>query len=147
MDPIISVEHLHKTYGDVVAVDDVSFTVQPGEIFGIIGPNGAGKTTIVETLMGLREPNRGTVRVMGLDPHTQGRQLRQRIGIQLQEAVLPDQIKVWEALDLFASYYDRTVDGDTLIDQWGLHRKEKQPLWPAFRRPETAPLHRPVALE
>ena len=124
MEPIISVEHLHKTYGDVVAVDDVSFTVQPGEIFGVIGPNGAGKTTIVESLMGLREPDRGTVRVMELDPHTQGRTLRQRIGIQLQEAVLPDQIKVWEALDLFASYYDRTVDWNTLLDQWGLTEKK-----------------------
>ena len=123
MDPIITVENLHKSYGDVVAVDDVSFTVQPGEIFGVIGPNGAGKTTIVETLMGLREPDRGTVRVMDLDPLTQGRKLRQRIGIQLQEAVLPDQIKVWEALDLFASFYDHTVDGDTLIDQWGLTEK------------------------
>jgi ABC-2 type transport system ATP-binding protein len=124
MQPIISVENLYKTYADVVAIDDVSFTVHPSEIFGIIGPNGAGKTTIVESLMGLREPDNGTIRVMDMDPHTQGRTLRQRIGIQLQEAVLPDQIKVWEALDLFASYYDHTIDWNTLLEQWGLTEKK-----------------------
>ncbi len=124
MKPIISVENLHKSYGDVVAADDVSFTVQPGEIFGIIGPNGAGKTTIVESLIGLREPDGGLVRVMDMNPHTQGRNLRQRIGIQLQEAVLPDQIKVWEALDLFASYYNHTVDWNSLLEQWGLSEKK-----------------------
>ncbi len=123
MAPIISVKNLRKKYGEVVAADDVSFKVERGEIFGVIGPNGAGKTTIVESLIGLRQPDSGLVRVMGLDPQTQGRTLRQRIGIQLQEAVLPDQIKVWEALDLFASYYDHTVDWHLLLAEWGLTEK------------------------
>jgi ABC-2 type transport system ATP-binding protein len=126
MESIITVEHLCKTYGDVLAVDDVSLTVKKGEIFGVIGPNGAGKTTIVESLIGLRKPDTGRIRVMDLDPHSQGRILRQRIGIQLQEAVLPDQIKVWEALDLFASYYDHTVDWNLLLDQWGLTEKRNK---------------------
>jgi ABC-2 type transport system ATP-binding protein len=121
--PVIHVEHLHKTYGDFTAVEDVSFEVHAGEIFGIIGPNGAGKTTITEMIEGLRQPDRGTVRVLGLDPRAQGNQLRQRIGIQLQQAVLPEKIKVWEALDLFASFYRRTTDWRALLDQWHLSEK------------------------
>lgn len=95
--PIIQVEHLYKTYGSTRAVDDVSFEVRTGEIFVLIGPNGAGKTTTVEILGGLRRADSGSVRVLGLDPIAQGTQLRQRIGIQLQQAALPDKIKVWEA--------------------------------------------------
>ena len=121
--PVIHVEHLHKTYGDFTAVEDVSFEVHAGEIFGIIGPNGAGKTTITEMIEGLRQPDRGTVRVLGLDPRAQGNQLRQHIGIQLQQAVLPEKIKVWEALALFASFYRRTTDWRALLDQWHLSEK------------------------
>jgi ABC-2 type transport system ATP-binding protein len=120
---VIHVEHLHKTYGNVTAVEDISFEVYAGEIFGIIGPNGAGKTTTTEMIEGLRQPDQGTVRVLDLDPQTQGNELRQRIGIQLQQAVLPEKIKVWEALDLFASFYRRAIDWRTLLDQWHLSEK------------------------
>jgi ABC-2 type transport system ATP-binding protein len=122
-DQVIHVEHLHKTYGDFTAVEDISFDVHAGEIFGIIGPNGAGKTTTTELIEGLRQPDRGSVRVLGLDPQTQGNELRQRIGIQLQQAVLPEKIKVWEALDLFASFYRRAIDWRALLDQWHLSEK------------------------
>ena len=88
--PIIEVEGLHKRYGDAVAVDEVSLTVEEGEVFGILGPNGAGKTTIVECLIGLRRPDRGQVRVLGLDPQRDGTRLRQQVGVQLQESRLPD---------------------------------------------------------
>jgi ABC-2 type transport system ATP-binding protein len=122
---VIHVEHLHKMYGNFTAVEDISFEVYAGEIFGIIGPNGAGKTTTAEMLEGLRQPDRGKVRVLDLDPQTQGNELRQRIGIQLQQAVLPEKIKVWEALDLFASFYRRTIDWRTLLEQWHLSEKRQ----------------------
>jgi len=101
--PVIEVEHLHKRYGEKVAVDDVSFTVERGEIFGILGPNGAGKTTTAECLEGLRVPDRGTLSVLGLDPQRDKAELRQRVGIQLQESQLPDKLRVGEALDLYRS--------------------------------------------
>ncbi len=123
MNNVIEVQHLRKTYGSTVAVDDISFTVEPGEIFGIVGPNGAGKTTTVESVMGLRRPDGGSVRVLGLDPQKDGRSLRQRIGIQLQQASIPDRIKVWEALDLFASFYPKTVSWEKLLVDWGLTEK------------------------
>lgn len=123
MQPIIQVEQLRKTYGATVAVDDVSFAVQPGEIFGILGPNGAGKTTTVESVIGLRQPDRGSVRVLGLDPQRERTALAQRIGIQLQQANLADRLKVWEALDLFGSFYARTVPWQPLLEQWGLAEK------------------------
>lgn len=125
METVIRIEHLRKTYGQTVAVDDISFDVKQGEIFGIVGPNGAGKTTAVESAMGLRQPDAGTVRVLGLDPHGQGYALRQRIGVQLQQAALPDRIKVWEALDLFAAFYQRSTDWEKLLEQWGLAEKRK----------------------
>lgn len=123
MTTVIEVTHLRKTYGATVAVEDVSFAVQQGEIFGIVGPNGAGKTTTVESIMGLRRPDGGTLRVLGLDPQSEADSLRQRLGIQLQEASLPDYLKVWEALDLFASFYRQTVPWEPLLEQWGLADK------------------------
>ena len=123
MDPVVEVENLQKSYGKVVAVEEISFTVGRGEIFGIVGPNGAGKTTTVECLAGLRTQDGGTVRVLGLDPQRDGRKLRQRIGVQLQQAALPDDIKVWEALDLYASFYRDPVDWERLLEQWGLAEK------------------------
>ena len=123
MDAVIEVDGLRKTYGTTVAVDDLSFTVGRGEIFGILGPNGAGKTTTVESLAGLRRPDRGRVRVLGLDPQAQGRELRQRIGLQLQQAALPERIKVREAVELFASFYRRPLDGPELLERWGLADK------------------------
>ena len=119
-DPVITVQHLHKQYGDTVAVDDVSFDVQPGEIFGIIGPNGAGKTTTVECVQGLRSAGGGRIHVLGVDPARDIEQLRHLIGSQLQASSLPDRIRVGEALDLFAAYAPHRVDWRHLLHQWGL---------------------------
>jgi ABC-2 type transport system ATP-binding protein len=120
---VVEVEHLHKQYGDQVAVDDLSFTVEQGEIFAILGPNGAGKTTTVEIIEGLRTPDSGTVRVLGLDPRRDGAELRQRVGVQLQEGQLPELVKVWEALDLYSSFYERPADWERLLDDLGLAGK------------------------
>src|SRR5262245_15783940 len=97
---VIEVRDLVKRYGARAAVDGVSFTVEAGEIFGILGPNGAGKTTTVEAIAGLRTPDAGTIRVLNLDPRRDRDELRQRLGIQLQDSQLPEHLKVWEALDL-----------------------------------------------
>ncbi|HEY4686323.1 MAG TPA: ABC transporter ATP-binding protein [Dehalococcoidia bacterium] len=121
MTNVISLEHLRKTYGNVVAVDDVSFEVEQGEIFALLGPNGAGKTTTVECLQGLRHPDSGSIRVLGLEPRDPG--LRGRLGSQLQESALPERIKVWEALDLFASFGARGGDWRSLLEDWGLADK------------------------
>lgn len=121
--PVIQVEHLRRTYGSTVAVDDISFDVAEGEIFGLLGPNGAGKTTTVECVQGLRRPESGSIRVLGLDPKAHSLELRRRIGSQLQESALPARIKVWEALDLFASVSSRNSDWRGLMEQWGLTEK------------------------
>ncbi len=125
MAAIIEVEHLTKRYGDHLAVEDVSFTVEEGEIFGILGPNGAGKTTTVECVQGLREASGGRLRVLGLDPQRQSQQLRRQIGSQLQESALPDRIKVWEALDLFSAVTPGGSHWRGLLDQWGLADKAR----------------------
>jgi ABC-2 type transport system ATP-binding protein len=121
--PVIRVSGLRKAYGRTIAVDDVSFDVQPGEIFGLIGPNGAGKTTTMECVGGLRAPDRGTIAVLDLDPRRDIRALQQRVGVQLQQAHLQKRIKVWEAVDLWASLYPRTVDADALLARLGLQDK------------------------
>lgn len=123
MTQVIEVRNLHKAYDGVPAVDDVSFNVYEGEIFGIIGPNGAGKTTTIESVIGLRKPDGGSVSVLGLDPQTEARKLGNRIGTQLQEAALPERMKVWEALDLYASFYEKTVPWEPFLEQWGLAEK------------------------
>jgi ABC-2 type transport system ATP-binding protein len=123
MTQVIEVRNLHKAYDGVTVVDDVSFNVDEGEIFGIIGPNGAGKTTTIESVIGLRKPDGGSVSVLGLDPQTEARKLGNRIGTQLQEAALPERMKVWEALDLYASFYEKTVPWEPLVEQWGLAEK------------------------
>ncbi len=120
MDKAIVVRGLVKRYGEIVAVDDVSFEVEPGEIFGMVGPNGAGKTTTIECIEGLRRPDRGGICVLGIDPRRDGYALRERIGIQLQEAALPDRLKVGEAMDLFASCYRRSMDWGPLLERLGL---------------------------
>ena len=121
--PVISVSHLGKRYGRTVAVDDVSLEVFEGEIFGLIGPNGAGKTTTMECVEGNRVPDKGTISVLGLDPRRDANTLRQRIGVQHQEAHLQKRIKVWEAVDLWRSLYTRVVDSDTLLARLGLESK------------------------
>ena len=110
--PAIRVTGLRKAYGSTIAVHDVSFDVRRGEIFGLIGPNGAGKTTTMECVEGLRNPDRGAVSVLGLDPSRDARALQERVGVQLQEAQLQKRVKVREAVALWASLYRRPADGD-----------------------------------
>jgi ABC-2 type transport system ATP-binding protein len=121
--PVIHVSAIRKTYGRTVAVDEASFEVYEGEIFGLIGPNGAGKTTTMECVEGLRRPDRGAISVLGLDPARQVYALQDRIGVQLQEAQLQKRIKVREAVGLWASLYRNPLDGDRLLDQLGLTDK------------------------
>ncbi len=123
MIPVISVSNLGKRYGRTVAVDDVSLEVFEGEIFGLIGPNGAGKTTTMECVQGNRVADKGIISVLGLDPRRDGNALRQRIGVQHQEAHLQKRIKVWEAVDLWRSLYTRVVDTDALLARLGLEAK------------------------
>ena len=121
--PVIQVSGIRKTYGATVAVSEVSFEVGEGEIFGLIGPNGAGKTTTMECVEGVRRPDRGSISILGLDPFRDAYQLQNRIGVQLQQAQLQKRIKVWEAVDLWASLYTKAVDGQRLLDQLGLANK------------------------
>lgn len=118
--PIISIEHLKKFYGNLKAVDDVSFSVNEGEIFGIIGPNGAGKTTMVECISGLRTPDSGSISVYGFSPQKDRKKIRDFVGVQLQESALPPRLKVGEALELFASFYQNPLDVSELLDSLGI---------------------------
>ena len=124
---VIRVNGIRKTYGQTVAVDEVSFEVRPGETFGLIGPNGAGKTTTMECVEGLRAPDRGAISVLGLDPGRDRYTLQKRIGVQLQEAQLQKRIKVREAVAFWASLYNAPIDGDRLLEQLGL--REKRNAW------------------
>ena len=124
MATVIEVRDLHKEYGPTVAVDDVSFTVEAGEIFGILGPNGAGKTTTVECVAGLRVPGAGSTSVFGLDPRRDRAQLRQVLGVQLQESQLPDRLRVGEALELYSSFYRDPAPWPELLDGLGLAGKQ-----------------------
>ncbi len=124
---ITEVEDLVKHYGKQRAADGISFTVDEGEIFGILGPNGAGKTTTVECIEGLRTRDSGKVSVMGLDPERDAKELKQILGIQLQESRLPDLLRVGEALDLYRSFYRNPADPERLIESLGLGDKRKTP--------------------
>ncbi|MFD8529014.1 ABC transporter ATP-binding protein [Streptosporangium canum] len=121
---VIEVSNLRKRYRDHLAVDDVSFTVEEGEIFGVLGPNGAGKTTTVECVAGLRTPDSGTVKVLG---GLSGTELKERLGVQLQSSAMPAKIKVWEALDLYASFYRTPADQGALMERVGLAGKRDTP--------------------
>src|SRR5437868_4195832 len=128
MRPVIQVSGVRKTYGSVVAVDDVSFDVKDGEIFGLIGPNGAGKTTTMECIEGLRTPDHGAISVLGLNPFRDVYKLQDRIGVQLQQAQLQKRIKVWEAVHLWVLLYRRPLAaGDRLLEQLGL--VDKRDTW------------------
>jgi ABC-2 type transport system ATP-binding protein len=120
---VVSVDHLRVRYGDTLAVDDVSLSINRGEIFGILGPNGAGKTTTVEAIGGLRRPDGGSISVLGLDALRNRPELRRRVGIQLQASELPEKLRVGEALELFASFYDDPADPDRLLRLLGLEAK------------------------
>jgi ABC-2 type transport system ATP-binding protein len=123
---VIQVDHLRKVYGATVAVDDVSFEIYAGEIFGMVGPNGAGKTTTTECIEGLRHPDGGAIEVFGMSPQKDSYALRERIGVQLQTSALQDRLKVWEALDLFAAFYANPVDAKQLLGQMGLADKRNE---------------------
>jgi ABC-2 type transport system ATP-binding protein len=125
MPPVIEIQHLHKSYGTSVAVDDVSLSVEEGEIFGILGPNGAGKTTTVECVAGLRTADRGAIRVLGLDPGRDRAELTQRLGIQLQNSQLPGRLRVAEALALYSSFYRTPADWRVLMTMLGLDDKSR----------------------
>ena len=122
--PAIEVAGLSKRYGAVRALDGLSMTVEPGEVFGLLGPNGAGKTTTVEILEGYRRPDAGEVRVLDLDPWHEGPRLRPKIGVMLQDGGLYPGIRPLEALGLFASYYDEPDDPERLLDVVGLREAE-----------------------
>src|SRR6204780_2318681 len=120
---ILQVENLVKRYGDVEAVRGVSFNVEEGEVFGLLGPNGAGKTSTVEIMEGLRTLDSGRVSVCGLDPQRDSEQLKNEIGAALQSTSLPDKLKVFEALKLFAGFYTRRRDPEELLKRFGLTEK------------------------
>jgi ABC-2 type transport system ATP-binding protein len=121
----VEVTHLHKSYGSVVAVDDVSFSVAEGEIFGILGTNGAGKTTTVECVTGLRVPDTGTIRVLGLDPQADRKRLHQIVGVQLQESAFPAKLRVGEILGMYRSFYRHPADVTELAEALGLAEKSR----------------------
>jgi ABC-2 type transport system ATP-binding protein len=121
--PVIQVSRIRKSYGATVAVSEVSFDVDEGEVFGLIGPNGAGKTTTMECVEGVRRPDAGRISILGLDPFRDVVQVQNRIGVQLQQAQLQKRIKVWEAVDLWASLYPKPLDGNRLLEQLGLADK------------------------
>jgi ABC-2 type transport system ATP-binding protein len=128
MEPtVIEVSGLVKRYAEAEVVRGVSFDVRRGELFGLLGTNGAGKTTTVEILQGLRQRTAGDVRVLGLDPTQAGDRLRRRIGAQLQDAALPDRMRVGEALRLFASLHPQARPLDELTDEWDLGRLLPRP--------------------
>jgi len=121
---VIQVRDFRKIYGDIVAVDGISFEVQRGEIFGLLGPNGAGKTSTLESLEGLRAPDGGSLRVMDIDPAHQSHKLRNLIGVQLQTSGLPDNINLDEAMKFFCAYHG-VVPRYDLLDRFGLKEKRR----------------------
>jgi ABC-2 type transport system ATP-binding protein len=127
MPAVIEVRNLHKKYGGMVAVDDVSFSVEQGEIFGILGRNGAGKTTTVECVEGLRHRDGGEITVLGVDPQTARAEITQRLGVQLQDGQLPDRLRVAEALSLYSSFYSNPRDWRELMEALDLTAKAKTP--------------------
>jgi ABC-2 type transport system ATP-binding protein len=120
---VVRVEGLHKRYGDLEALRGITFEIKAGEVFGLLGPNGAGKTTAIEILEGLRQADSGTVEVCGMDPGREQTALKERIGAQLQATVLPDKVRVEEALTLFASFYQEPASIAMLLERFGLMEK------------------------
>ena len=120
----ISVQGLHKSYGDFEAVKGIDFEVRTGEVFGLLGPNGAGKTTTVEILEGIRQRTSGDVKVLDFDPDRQKQKLKDRIGVCLQATNLPDKIRVLEALNLFGALYSKQLDSVALLKRLQLWDKK-----------------------
>ena len=123
--PAVEIAHLRKTYGAFVAVEDISFTVAEGEIFGILGPNGAGKTTTVECAVGLRSPDSGTIRLLGLDPQADRARVREIVGVQLQASAFPAKLRVGEIFEEFRSFYRQPADSAELMEAFGLADKRR----------------------
>jgi ABC-2 type transport system ATP-binding protein len=121
---VVTVDHLVKRYGHLLAVNDVSLSIRSGEIFGIIGPNGAGKTTCVECISGLRAPDSGSISVYGFSPQKDRDRIRDLVGVQLQESALPPRLQVGEAVRLFASFYSNPLDPDELLESLGIQQVE-----------------------
>jgi ABC-2 type transport system ATP-binding protein len=121
--PAVEIAHLRKTYGTLVAVDDVSFTVAEGEIFGILGQNGAGKTTTVECAVGLRSPDSGTIRLLGLDPQSDRDKVHEIVGVQLQTSAQPSKLRVGEIMTMYRSFYRDPADVSELVEALGLAEK------------------------
>ena len=121
----IIVQNLVKKYRKFIAVNNISFSIKKGEIFGIIGPNGAGKTTTVECISGLRVPDSGLIKIFGLSPQKDRNKIRQLVGVQLQESALPPKIKVGEAVDLFASFYSNPLNPNDLLEILGINNIKK----------------------
>jgi ABC-type Na+ transport system ATPase subunit NatA len=119
----IEVQDLHKRYGRVKAVDGISLCVERGTIFGLLGSNGAGKTTSIECTIGLKRPDGGTIRVLGMDPAGERRTLFRRVGVQLQEANYQERIKVWELCRMYASMYRNAADWGKLLERLGIAEK------------------------
>jgi len=124
MNAAVELQSLTKRYGDLVAVDNVSFAIEKGEIFGLLGPNGAGKTTTVEIIEGLRKPDSGTVNVMGIDALKDSQSIKEIIGVQLQSTTIYDEIRVGEAISLFGSYYRKSIPAPQILDEVTLNDKQ-----------------------
>ena len=124
-DPIIVVRDLRKRYGELTAVDGVSFDVGEGEVFGILGPNGAGKTTTLEMIEGMRPIDEGSAVIDGVDVRADPREVKRRIGIQLQSSAFFDELTLVELLDLFGQLYGRDVDPKALLELIELTDKAK----------------------
>ena len=125
---IVQVENLKLTYKSLRAVENVSFSVNAGEILAVIGQNGSGKTSTVECIEGLRKPDGGLIRVFGKNPWLHRSEVYKEMGIQLQEAEYPSKIRVEEQCRLFASFYERPADWNLLLAQMGLDDKRKRPV-------------------
>jgi ABC-2 type transport system ATP-binding protein len=121
---VVEVKSLTKTYGDVIAVNDVSFEIEEGEIFGLLGPNGAGKTTTVELIEGLRKSDSGFIKVCGIDVSDGIDKAKELIGVQLQTTTLYDKIRIGEAIDLFGGYYQKSLPATQILDELSLSDKE-----------------------
>jgi ABC-2 type transport system ATP-binding protein len=121
---IIEVSNLEKKYGDINAVNGVSFSVEQGEVFGILGPNGAGKTTTLEMIEGLRKPNAGSIKVCNIDALKEPQRIKELVGVQLQATSLYDNIRVKEAIDLFGSYYQKSIPSDQIMEEVSLTEKK-----------------------
>lgn len=124
MSVTILVENLVKKYGDITVVNNVSFSVEKGEIFGLLGPNGAGKTTTVEMIEGLRKPDSGSIKVCDFNATQERNKIKEIIGVQLQSTTLYDKVRVKEILDIFGCYYQKSLDSDKLLERVGISDKK-----------------------